>query len=32
LTFEHIRDPKLERLLVEAELLLENKGVVVRDG
>ena len=31
LTLEHIRNPKLDSLLVEAELLLEHKGVVVRD-
>lgn len=29
LTLEHIRNPKLERLLVETELLLEHKSVVV---
>lgn len=31
LTLEHIRNPKLSRLLVETELLLEHKRVVVRD-
>lgn len=31
LTLEHIRDPELEGLLVEAELLLEDESVVVRD-
>lgn len=32
LTLEHIRKPKLECLLVETELLLEHKRVVVGDG
>lgn len=31
LTLEHVYNPKLDSLLVEAELLLEHKGVVVRD-
>lgn len=31
LSLEHIRDPKLEGLLVEAKLLLEHKSVVVGD-
>lgn len=31
LTLEHIRDPELQRLLVETELLLEDECVVVRD-
>lgn len=30
LTFQHIRNPKLERLLVETKLLLKDKSVVVR--
>ena len=32
LTLEHIRNPELNRLLVETELLLEHKRVVVGDG
>lgn len=32
LPLEHIRNPELDRLLVETELLLKHKRVVVRDG
>lgn len=32
LTLEHIRDPELERLLVEPEFFLQDKMLVVRNG
>lgn len=31
LTLEHIRNPQLQRLLIEPELLLENERAVIRD-
>lgn len=31
LTLEHIRNPQLQRLLIEPEFLLENKRAVIRD-